>query len=181
MGLALRRTPLKDRVAGVALMYDLLSAADERRLRVYFLGAGQEVLDSLKEVCARDFPGLKIVGTRNGYFDESAWPELVSEIRDSRADMLFVGMPTPFKEVWCHEHKDALDVPVIMGVGGSFDVVAGYVRRAPTVMQNMGLEWFWRLLMEPRRMWKRYLSSNTAFLWLTFRSMLHNRLSPKTH
>ena len=162
-------------------MYDLLSAADERRLRVYFLGARQEVLDSLTEVCARDFPGLKIVGTRNGYFDESAWPELVSEIRDSRADMLFVGMPTPFKEVCCHEHKDALDVPVIMGVGGSFDVVAGYVRRAPTVMQNMGLECFWRLLMEPRRMWKRYLSSNTAFLWLTFRSMLHNRLSPKKH
>ena len=90
--------------------------------------------------------------------------------------MLFVGMPSPFKETWCERHRDRLEVPVIMGVGGSFDVLAGYVRRAPPRVQSMGMEWAWRLTMEPRKMWKRYLSTNSEFLWLLGREIVARRL-----
>ena len=94
------------------------------------------------------------------------------EIRASGAHMLFVGMPTPFKETWCERHRHRLDVPVIMGVGGSFDVLAGFIKRAPRWAQSWGLEWFWRLLMEPRKLWKRYLTTNSEFIWLVLREML---------
>ena len=80
--------------------------------------------------------------------------------------MLFVGMPSPFKETWCERHRNQLDVPLIIGVGGSFDVLAGYIKRAPLWVQSTGLEWFWRLLMEPRKLWKRYLTTNSEFMWL---------------
>jgi N-acetylglucosaminyldiphosphoundecaprenol N-acetyl-beta-D-mannosaminyltransferase len=78
--------------------------------------------------------------------------------------MLFVGMPSPFKETWCEREREALGVPVVLGVGGSFDVLAGFVRRAPRLMQRAGLEWLWRLAMEPRRLFRRYLVTNTVFL-----------------
>ena len=83
--------------------------------------------------------------------------------------MLLVGMPSPFKETWCEQYRDALGVPVIIGVGGTFDVLTGYVRRAPKLMQIIGMEWFWRLAMEPRKMWRRYLKTNTEFLGLAAR------------
>ena len=90
--------------------------------------------------------------------------------------MLFVGMPSPFKETWCERHRVALDVPVIMGVGGTFDVLAGRVRRAPRALQGLGLEWFWRLLMEPRKMWKRYLVTNPWFVWQVARERILGRV-----
>lgn len=94
--------------------------------------------------------------------------------------MLFVGMPTPFKELWLAAHKEELGVPVMIGVGGSFDVVAGHVKRAPGWMQRIGMEWFWRLLMEPRKMWKRYLVCNSAFIWQASKEILRNRLLGRT-
>jgi N-acetylglucosaminyldiphosphoundecaprenol N-acetyl-beta-D-mannosaminyltransferase len=89
--------------------------------------------------------------------------------------MLFVGMPSPFKETWCERHSERLNVPVIMGVGGSFDVLAGYIRRAPRWMQSLGLEWLWRLLMEPRKLLKRYLTTNCEFVWLAGREIVARR------
>jgi N-acetylglucosaminyldiphosphoundecaprenol N-acetyl-beta-D-mannosaminyltransferase len=85
-------------------------------------------------------------------------------------------MPSPFKEVWCELYRERLDVPVIMGVGGSFDVHAGHIRRAPEWMQRIGMEWSWRLLMEPRKMWKRYLLTNTQFAWLAAREIVSRRI-----
>jgi N-acetylglucosaminyldiphosphoundecaprenol N-acetyl-beta-D-mannosaminyltransferase len=87
-------------------------------------------------------------------------------------------MPSPFKEIWCDRHRQHLEVPVIMGVGGSFDVLAGFIRRAPRWAQRLGLEWFWRLLMEPRKLWKRYLTTNTQFIWLAGREVVARRLAP---
>jgi hypothetical protein len=84
-------------------------------------------------------------------------------------------MPSPFKEVFCERHRARLDVPVLMGVGGSFDVLAGYVRRAPPLLRQAGLEWSWRLLMEPRKMWKRYLTTNTEFIWVASSEILGRR------
>ena len=85
-------------------------------------------------------------------------------------------MPSPFKDKWCERHREALGVPVIIGVGGSFDVLAGFVQRAPRALQSTGLEWAWRVAMEPRRMWKRYLVTNSEFLWLAAGEILSRRL-----
>lgn len=154
-----------ERVAGVEMMERLLERASEERLRVFFLGAKREVLDALVARCARDYPGLTVAGHRDGYFEPAHHDAVAAEVRASGAHFLFVGMPSPFKETWCERHRATLDVPVVMGVGGAFDVMAGHVRRAPRILQVLGLEWSWRLLMEPRKMWKRYLLTNSEYLW----------------
>jgi N-acetylglucosaminyldiphosphoundecaprenol N-acetyl-beta-D-mannosaminyltransferase len=165
-----------ERVAGVDLMARLLAAAGEHRLRVYFLGARPEVVRTLVEKSRTQYPGIEIAGFRDGYFGADDHLGIVEEIRASQADMLFVGMPSPFKELWCEQHRERLDVPVIIGVGGSFDVLAGFVRRAPRWVQEAGLEWLWRLMMEPRKLWKRYLSTNFEFIWLASWEIVARRL-----
>ena len=168
--------PAPERVAGVDLMARLLAVAGAHRLRVYFLGARREVVTALVEMSRVQHPGIEIAGFRDGYFRPEDHQRVVEEIRASGAHILFVGMPTPFKETWCERHRERLEVPVIMGVGGSFDVLAGYIRRAPRWVQRLGLEWFWRLLMEPRKLWKRYLTTNVEFIWLTGRQIVARRL-----
>ena len=165
-----------ERVAGVDLMAHLLAAAAEHGLRVYFLGAKPEVVKTLVERSRVLHPKLQIVGFRDGYFGPDDHQGIVEEIRASRAHMLFVGMPTPFKEIWCERHRQRLEVPVIMGVGGSFDVLAGFIKRAPRWAQSLGLEWLWRLMMEPRKLWKRYLTTNSEFIWLAGREIAARRL-----
>jgi N-acetylglucosaminyldiphosphoundecaprenol N-acetyl-beta-D-mannosaminyltransferase len=168
--------PFPERVSGVDLMARLLEAGGERGLSVYFLGAKPEVVARLAAVCKERFPRLEIAGYRDGYFRPDQHAAIVEEIRAKKPHFLFVGMPTPFKEVWCERHRERLDVPVIMGVGGSFDVIAGYVRRAPLWIQRIGMEWSWRLMMEPRKMWKRYLVTNAQFVLLASREVLSRRL-----
>jgi N-acetylglucosaminyldiphosphoundecaprenol N-acetyl-beta-D-mannosaminyltransferase len=168
--------PVPERVAGVDLMLRLLEEGSRRGLSVYLLGARQEVVTKLVEQCAASYPGLRVAGYRNGYFGEADEADILSSIRNSGAHMLFVGMPSPFKEVWCHRYREELQAPLIMGVGGSFDVVAGFVSRAPQWMQGIGMEWFWRFLMEPGKMWKRYLVSNSRFLWMSARWIFGRRL-----
>ncbi len=165
-----------ERVAGVDLMARLLAVAETHRLRVYFLGARREVVTALVERSRAQYPGLEIAGFRDGYFGPEDHLAIVEEIRASQAHILFVGMPTPFKETWCERHRERLEVPVIIGVGGSFDVLAGFIKRAPHWMQSLGMEWFWRLLMEPRKLWKRYLTTNTEFIWLAVREIVARRL-----
>jgi N-acetylglucosaminyldiphosphoundecaprenol N-acetyl-beta-D-mannosaminyltransferase len=168
--------PAPERVAGVDLMARLLAAAGKHRLRVYFLGARREVVTDLVEKCRVRYPGVEIAGFRDGYFGPKDHQVIVEEIRASGAHILFVGMPSPFKENWCERHRKRLDVPVIMGVGGSFDVLAGHIRRAPRWVQSAGLEWSWRLLMEPRKLWRRYLTTNSEFIWLASREIVARRL-----
>lgn len=168
--------PLPERVAGVDLMGELLEAASQKRLSVYFLGARREVVSELVRRCGSRYPGLQVAGFRDGYFGPGEHEAVVEDIRRAGPHLLFVGMPSPFKETWCERHRRALDVPVIMGVGGSFDVLAGYVRRAPRLLQSMGLEWCWRLAMEPRKMWKRYLVTNSQFLLLAAGEILRRRM-----
>lgn len=169
-----RRIP--ERVTGVDLMARLLAAAGQHRLRVYFLGARREVVMALVDRTRAQHPGIEIAGFHDGYFGPDDHLSLVEEIRASGAHILFVGMPTPFKETWCERHRERLYVPVILGVGGSFDVQAGFIRRAPRWMQSLGLEWFWRLLMEPRKLWKRYLTTNSEFIWFAGREIVARRL-----
>lgn len=170
--------PLPERVAGVDLTARLLAEGASRGLSVYFLGARPEVVQSLADYCRRNHPGLKVVGYRDGYFGPADQPKIVAEIARLAPHMLFVGMPSPFKETWCERHREALGVPVIVGVGGTFDVLTGYVRRAPRALQVAGMEWSWRLAMEPRKMWRRYLRTNTEFLWLAAQEIFRGRAEP---
>jgi N-acetylglucosaminyldiphosphoundecaprenol N-acetyl-beta-D-mannosaminyltransferase len=161
--------PIKERVAGIDLMMRLVAEADRRGHRLYFLGAREEVVASVVERVRRDYPGATIAGWRNGYFGEAEEAEVAREIARSRPDILFVAMTSPKKELFLARWKESIQAPFVMGVGGSFDVVAGVVRRAPRWMQRAGLEWFFRLAQEPRRMWRRYLIEDTRFLWLVAR------------
>jgi N-acetylglucosaminyldiphosphoundecaprenol N-acetyl-beta-D-mannosaminyltransferase len=167
--------PLPERVAGVDLTARLLAEGSAHGLSVYFLGARREVVDALVRRCGSDYPGLRVAGFRDGYFGPGDHAAIVAEINRLGPHMLFVGMPSPFKEIWCERHRTALGVPVIMGVGGTFDVLTGHIRRAPRLLQALGLEWFWRLAMEPRKMWKRYLVTNSEYLWRAAREILARR------
>lgn len=167
---------IPERVAGVDLMARLLAAAEEHQLRVYFLGARDTVVKALLERTMARHPKLEVAGFRDGYFSPEDHTKIVDEIRASGAHMLFVGMPSPFKEIWCERHRARFEVPVIMGVGGSFDVLAGFIKRAPRWVQLAGMEWFWRLMMEPRKLWKRYLTTNSEFIWLAGREIVMRRL-----
>lgn len=163
---------MPERVAGIDLLSELLRAAPRRGLRIFLLGARPEVLARFVEHCRQTFPGIDLAGWRDGYFTPAEHEEVVRQIAESRADILFVAMPSPFKDIWCETHRDRFGVRLIMGVGGSFDVLAGLVPRAPPAMQRAGLEWAWRLLQEPRRLWRRYLVGNSRFVGLVLRQRL---------
>jgi N-acetylglucosaminyldiphosphoundecaprenol N-acetyl-beta-D-mannosaminyltransferase len=169
------RSALPEKVSGVDLMQRLLAVGGDRRLSVYLLGTTQERLDALQRVIRERYPKVRIAGARNGFFGPEDTPEVIRGIREARADVLLVGMPAPFKEVWCEEHREELETPAVLGVGGAFVVVGGFVPRAPRFMQEAGLEWAWRLAMEPRKLWKRYLVTNTAFLTLLPRAVAKAR------
>ena len=158
--------PVPERITGVDLMARLLEAASAHRLRVYLLGARPAVVAELARRCSAEHPGLTIAGYHHGYFGPQDHDAVIADIRGTVPHLLFVGMPSPFKETWCESNRDALGVPVMLGVGGTFDVLAGRIRRAPEPVQALGLEWAWRLAMEPRRLWKRYLVGNSEYLWL---------------
>jgi N-acetylglucosaminyldiphosphoundecaprenol N-acetyl-beta-D-mannosaminyltransferase len=162
--------PVPERVAGIDLFVALLDVAERRGYSVYFLGATQDVLAATVARAQHDHPGLLIRGSHHGYWWAEDDPAVVAGIREARPDILFVAMPSPRKEFWLAERMDALAVPFSMGVGGSFDVYAGAIRRAPVLLQRMGLEWAYRFGQEPRRMWRRYLIGNVAFAFLVFRA-----------
>jgi N-acetylglucosaminyldiphosphoundecaprenol N-acetyl-beta-D-mannosaminyltransferase len=164
--------PLPERVAGIDLFLDLVALAEESGHSIYLLGAEQAIVDECQRVLLEAHPDLVVAGTRNGYFDDAEAPEVAAMIADSGADLLFVGMSSPHKEIFLARFGESLGVSVCHGVGGSFDVVAGRVKRAPEAWQRWGMEWFYRLIQEPRRMWKRYLTTNTALVWLVLRERL---------
>ena len=144
--------PVAERVAGIDLMTRLLEAGGSQGLSVYLLGARPNVVQALADRCRQQYPGLTIAGARDGYFTPADHEAIVDDIRARAPHFLFVGMPTPFKDIFCQRHRDRLQVPVIVGVGGSFDVLAGFIDRAPLAVQSAGLEWAWRLAMEPRKL-----------------------------
>ena len=166
-----------ERVAGVDLMERLLALCAERGFHPYLLGARREVVERAVARARGRWPDLQFAGYRDGYFSQDEEQNVVAAIRDAKADCLFIGMPTPRKERFLHLYRDSLNVPFIMGVGGGLDVLAGQVRRAPTAMQNAGLEWLYRIYQEPRRMWWRYASTNFVFAGLVGKALV-GRLYP---
>lgn len=160
-----------ERVAGADLMEHLLAHSARRGYSVYLFGATQDVVEECVARARHEHPGLAIAGWRNGYFKAEDEPAIVAAIRQARPDILFLGFGSPKKEYFMKAHYRELGVPFVMGVGGTFDVFAGRVSRAPLWMQRSGLEWSYRLAQEPRRMWKRYLVGNTRFLSLVARDL----------
>ena len=138
------------RVPGIDLMEALVSWCAKNGKKPFILGAKQEALETAARNLQARYPGLEFAGLHNGYWGQAEEDGIVAEIRASKADCLFVAMPTPRKERFLHRNAASLGVPFIMGVGGSVDVMAGLVSRAPGWMQSMGLEWLHRLLQEPR-------------------------------
>lgn len=157
------RRPLPERVAGIDLMHGMLRRGNERGRRVFCLGARQDALEKAVASIRSSYPGIVIAGTRDGYFEVDQEPEIVEKIKASRADLLFVAMSPPKKEIFLGKWVEEMGVPVCHGVGGAFDVLAGRVRRAPPIWRRLGLEWLYRVKQEPRRMWRRYLVTNTLF------------------
>jgi len=164
--------PLPERVAGIDLFEQLLGNADVHGRSIYLLGARLDVLESLQARIRERFPGARIAGAHDGYFADDEADEIAADIRLSNADMLFIGMSSPRKEIFLARYASTLGVPVMHGVGGSFDVMAGITKRAPARWQRLGLEWLYRLLQEPRRLWRRYLVTNSAFVCLLLRERL---------
>ena len=159
--------PLPERVAGIELFESLLALADRDGRSIYLLGARPEVLTALIDHIAEHFPGAVIVGSRDGYFEDHEGAEIARDIADCNPDMLFLGMVSPKKEIFLGTYGRELPVPVMHGVGGSFDVLAGVTRRAPRSWQKLGMEWAYRLKQEPGRLWKRYAKTNSRFIALT--------------
>ncbi len=168
----LLRRSLPERVAGIDLMHAMLHRGNERGYRVYCLGARQDALDTAVARIRVEYPGVVIAGTRNGYFSPEEESGIVAEIRAAKPDMLFVAMSPPKKEVFLAKWAAKLEVPVCHGVGGAIDVLAGKVQRAPEVWQRLGIEWLYRVKQEPRRMWRRYLVTNSLYCGMVVGELL---------
>lgn len=165
-------TPLPERVTGIDLMEHLLSLSHRRKFRVYCLGATQEVLDATVGRIGREYPNAIVAGSHHGYFGPDGEAAVAADIRQARPDILLVAMSSPKKEQFLARWADDLSIPICHGVGGAFDVFAGMVRRAPALWQRLGLEWLYRVLQEPGRLWKRYLVTNAVFTWWVVRARL---------
>jgi N-acetylglucosaminyldiphosphoundecaprenol N-acetyl-beta-D-mannosaminyltransferase len=164
----LHRSALRSTVCGSELTLQVCEAAAEAGLPIYLYGSRSHVLDLLQARLGARFPGLVIAGAEPSRFrkltaDEKA--EVVARIRASGARITFVGLGCPRQEIWAYEYKDALSMPVL-AVGAAFDFHAGLLPRAPERLQRMGLEWLYRLVQEPRRLWRRYVFLNPAYLFL---------------
>lgn len=170
-----------ERVAGIDLMERLLALCSVQNFRPYFLGAKRKVLERAIENTHHYWPGLVLAGCHDGYFGAEEEPEIVEGIRKSRADCLFIGMPTPRKERFLHRYRDELGVPFIMGVGGSFDILAGHTARAPRAIQSAGFEWLYRIYQEPKRMWWRYISTNTVYAGLLGKEFIKQAVRGNSH
>lgn len=161
--------PLPARVAGIDLMHELFGLSESKGYRIFILGAKQDVLDQAVANVRERYPDARIVGTHHGYFEDSEAAGVAERVRAAQPDILFVAMPSPRKEYWLGEYGKRIQVPFVMGVGGSIDVLAGQTRRAPKALQRLGLEWAYRLAQEPRRLFARYFVGNARFCLLVMR------------
>lgn len=157
------RRPLPERVTGIDLMFGILERGTRGKYRVFCFGASEDVSRTVAEKIAEDYPGVEVVGRRNGYYDDSEEEAIAAEIASLDVDVLFVAITSPKKERFMAKWGEKLGVTVVHGVGGSFDVYSGKVERAPDAWQKSGFEWLYRVKQEPRRLWRRYLVTNSLF------------------
>jgi len=178
VALRLLGKPVEERVTGIDLMGAVIAVCAQRGFRPYLIGARPEIVATAAARLKDMHPTLEIAGIRDGYFKAADEASIIADIRSSNADCLFVAMPSPRKERFLAAYRDELDVPFIMGVGGSFDVIAGKVRRAPPIMQRNGFEWLYRTYQEPQRMWWRYARTNTLFAGMLAKALVEYAVAP---
>ena len=170
---------LPERVTGVDLVDQLCALAAKEGFGVYFLGARREVIDTAVSRLKVRHPGLVVSGIADGYFDSEEAPERARAVHESGAKLLLVGMGVPRQEEFIESQWDELGISLAIPVGGSFEVIAGTARRAPVFLQRVGMEWAFRLAQEPRRLWKRYLVTNTQFVFHLLRSATGSDREPR--
>lgn len=166
------KKPLPERVAGIDLMLKLIELSAEKGYRVYLLGAKQEIIEKTAQELKSRYPKLILAGIHNGYFKEPNWPEISDELKAVKPDLVFVGITSPLKEYLIEYLQNEGNKCVFMGVGGSFDVISGEIPRAPIWMQKMNLEWLFRVIQEPRRLFMRYFTGNAVFMWAVLKEKL---------
>ena len=165
----LKKGAIKKRIAGIDLMQELLYLSERKQYTVFFLGAREEVLEKMLTNIAYQYPNLNISGSMNGYFDKKEWEQISMDLINLNPDIVFVGITSPKKEYLIEYFLSNNVNSVFMGVGGSFDVLSGEKKRAPLWIQKISLEWLFRLIQEPRRLFFRYFVGNVKFLkWLAF-------------
>lgn len=169
-------TPLKERVTGIDLMEKLIEISKKKKYTAFFLGAKPEVVKKVAEKCGFGESNSIVAGYKDGYFKDEEQESIARYIADSKPNFLFVAITSPKKEIFLHKHKAILkDINLTMGVGGSFDVYSGLINRAPHWMQKSGLEWLYRMIQEPRRMWKRYTLNSIHFIFLVLLQRLFSK------
>lgn len=157
----------QNRSAGMDMIYDILKMSEEKSLSIFVFGSTRSTLNLFIKNAKRDYPNLKINGSLAPPFREFTENEnniYADEINNSRSDLLLVGLGCPKQEKWMFENSERIN-PVMLGLGGAITLYASQVKRAPMFMQQSGFEWLFRLIQEPRRLWKRYLISNTLFIY----------------
>lgn len=173
------KEPIRGRVTGLDLLPEFAAEAASKNFSFFFLGAAQGVADNLAAVLKEKFPELQVAGTYSPPFavrfskDENE--RIIEMINHSGADVLWVSLTAPKQDYWIADHFDKLNVTVAIGVGAAFDVVAGNIKRSPKWMQKWGLEWFYRLMQEPRRLARRYLLEAPIFIPLILKEALKKR------
>lgn len=144
-------TPVKEKVAGFELLKNLLMESDKKGYKIYFFGGKPGIADKAIHNVKKDYKNINFVGSRNGYFKDKDEQTIIDDINKSNADILFVALGAPRQEYWIYKNRDKIKIKVAIGVGGSFDILAGEAKRAPKIFIKLGLEWFYRLLKEPWR------------------------------
>lgn len=162
--------PIQEKITGIDLFYLLAPLAKQRGQSVYFLGGDEDVIRGVVDHARTKFDGLNISGWHHGYFTDH--DVMVQEINEAAPDILFIALGFPRQEKWICENIDRLNIKVAICVGGIFDILSGKKKRAPHCLQTIGMEWFWRLIHEPRRLWRRYLLGNPEFICLVLKEML---------
>lgn len=158
------------------LVYDLLPRLAEMRVTVYLLGARDFIVKKAATEIEKRYEGIRVVGTHDGYFSEFDEERILSVINQNEPDLLLVGITSPKKEVWMTKHRGNLKATVTIGVGGLFDVLAGQIPPAPYWMKDHGLEWVFRFIHDPLRLWKRYIIGNAKFFRLIFNELIIKKI-----
>jgi N-acetylglucosaminyldiphosphoundecaprenol N-acetyl-beta-D-mannosaminyltransferase len=170
------KTPISHRVCGSNLLPRFSQIAAKKQYALFFLGGKPQSAEKTAEILKRRFPGLPIAGIYCPPFgfekDKTENDKTIRLIREARPDVLFVGLGTPKQEIWINQFHKRIEVPVSVGIGASFEFISGRVKRAPAWVQKMGFEWLWRLMLEPGRLWKRYLWDDLRFFFLVLEQKL---------
>jgi N-acetylglucosaminyldiphosphoundecaprenol N-acetyl-beta-D-mannosaminyltransferase len=178
LGCRMLGTALRENVNGTDLFPRLCGASARAGLSLYLLGGRPGIAEATASNMVQRYPGLRIAGVHDGYFSPEEEPDLVAGINTSGAAILLVAFGVPRQELWIDCWRGRLEPPVCLGVGGLFDFYSGRIPRAPLWMREIGLEWVWRLLQEPRRMWRRYVIGNPLFLFRVWRQARHPERFP---